>query len=235
MKNERTNQGAILMLLTVAMLGAPGCDDGSGDTGVAGTTEMSEGTSTGGSDETADSATGTTAVPTADSGSDDAPAGDPTCSAYCTIYLDACQDFSEYANEQDCADNCAQWPVGTADDVGGDSLGCRTYHATVASSTDPSLHCPHAGPSGDMTCVDDQAPQCELYCTRYFNNCEGDLNLWADRDECMTECATWYPGQGTDDAGDSVGCRSYYANLASADPDLHCPNAGPGGGEACVL
>ena len=42
--------------------------------------------------------------------------------------------------------------------VAGDSLGCRIYHSTVASSIDPSVHCPHAGPNGDGICADDGAP-----------------------------------------------------------------------------
>ncbi len=234
MKNERSMRGAILILWTAAMLGTPGCvqDDAAEDTGAGGSTAMMDGSSTGG-EESGDEST--TVIPPADTGTDDAPAGDPTCEEYCGVYLDACQNYSEYANQQHCMDNCAQWPVGAASDVGGDSLGCRTYHATVAGSTDPALHCPHAGPAGDMTCVNEQAPTCELYCTRYFNNCDGDLNLWPDRDTCRAECASWYPGSATDDSGHSIGCRAYYANLAAADPDVHCPNAGPGGGEACVL
>ena len=158
-----------------------------------------------------------------------------SCSNYCAIYMDACQDYSEFANPQHCLDHCAQWPVGTVEDVAGDSLGCRTYHVTVASSTDPNLHCPHSGPSGELTCIDPEGPSCDIYCTRYFNNCEGDLNLWADMDACMGQCALWYQGQVDDTEGHTVGCRSYYANLAAADAEQHCPNAGPGGGQACVL
>lgn len=248
MKNERSKQGAIeqgamVVLWTVAMLGVPGCDQGgTGDSGAGGSTGMEmEGSSTGdGQEESGDSTGRPTPIPPADpddgSSSDDGPAaGDPTCEAYCEIYRGACQDFSEYANEQHCMDHCAQWPVGTAADVGGDTLGCRTYHATVAASTDANIHCPHSGPGGDHTCVAEAAPSCELYCTRYFGNCEGALNLWADMDECVAGCEGWYPGTSTDDSGHSIGCRAFYANLAAADPELHCPNAGPGGGAVCVL
>jgi len=191
------------------------------------------------------STTGTPTVP-ADSDSGDPPdetgdsssGGEPielSCEAYCELHEVTCQDFDGYANNQHCLDNCAQWPVGDAADVGGDSLGCRIYHVTVAASTDPELHCPHSGPSGDGVCVAEDAPTCDLYCTRYFNNCEGDLNLWVDMGECLDTCADWYPGEVTDDSGHSIGCRAYYSQLAAADPETHCENAGPGGGTACVL
>lgn len=229
--------GAALALWAAVSLVVPAACDSGGDggDGPAGTTGMDEGTSTGGmADEESGDSTGRpmpVPPPDAGGGTDE----DPTCEAYCAVYTDACQDFSEYANEQHCLDNCAQWPVGTAADAAGDTLGCRTYHATVAASTDAELHCPHAGPSGELVCVAEDAPTCDLYCTRYFGNCEGDLNLWADMDACMSECAAWYPGTATDDHGHTIGCRAFYANLAAGDPELHCPSAGPGGGDVCVL
>lgn len=228
----KSKQGAISILWAVALLGLPGCPGGDdGDTGASGSTGMD------GSSGSSDGSEGSSGEPTTtgvDSSSGEPPV-ELSCAAYCETYTSACQDFSEYANAQHCLDNCAQWPEGAPEDVAGDSLGCRTYHATVAASTDADLHCPHSGPSGDGVCVAEDAPTCDLYCTRYFGNCTDDLNLWTDMTECMDTCATWYPGAATDDSGHSIGCRAYYANLAAGDPDLHCPNAGPGGGEACVL
>ena len=157
------------------------------------------------------------------------------CASYCDIYLDACGDFSEYANPQHCMDHCQQWPIGVSEDVAGDTLGCRTYHVTVASSTDPALHCPHAGPSGDGVCVAEEAPDCTLYCSRYFNNCTGELGVYVDEADCLAQCEPWYPGSSGDTQGDSIGCRAYYAGLAAGDPQTHCPSAGPGGGDQCVL
>jgi hypothetical protein len=157
------------------------------------------------------------------------------CAAYCDLYLVACVDHDAYANEQDCMDNCAQWPIGDATDTAHDSVGCRTYHATVASSTDPELHCPHASPSGAGTCIAEEAPTCDEYCTRYFANCMDNLNVFADVAECMTVCADWYPGTFKDTDGHTVGCHSYHANAAMGDAELHCPHAAPGGGGICVL
>lgn len=251
MKNKH---GAMLILWATAVLGVPGCDQGDDpDPGAGGsTTDMEMEASTGEPPmgdstgrptpmpplpppPTGDESTGDGMDTDDGTDTDEPPPVDLSCSEYCGIYMDACPDFSEYANEQHCMDHCAQWPLGIAGETAGDSLGCRTYHVTVASSTDPELHCPHAGPSGMHICVDEGAPDCDLYCTRYFNNCEGELNLWEDMNECMSTCGQWYPGQATDTSGHSIGCRAYYANLAAGDAQMHCGNAGPGGGQMCVL
>ncbi len=158
------------------------------------------------------------------------------CATYCGIYLEACVDFTEYANEQECMDQCGQWPVGAVEDTENDSLGCRIYHATVAGSAAADLHCPHAGPSGAATCVDAGAPNCADYCDTYFDNCTGDINVYADLEDCMTQCAPWYPGTMGDTAGNTIGCRTYHAGApAVGDPQLHCPHAAPGGGGVCVF
>ncbi|MEM9458830.1 MAG: hypothetical protein AAGF11_31925 [Myxococcota bacterium] len=248
-----SKQGAVMIGWVMAMLGVWGCDSvDQPEAGAEGsTTSMPMEGSTG--DDAGDQTTGRptpvppqppgeTGEPDTDDGTDtdgsgtgEPPLAELSCSKYCGIYMGACQDFSEYANEQHCLEHCAQWPLGGPEDIDGDSLGCRTYHVTVASSTDPQLHCPHSGPSGMHVCIDEGAPDCDLYCTRYFNNCEGDLNLWPDMDACTSTCRQWYPGQATDAGGHSIGCRAYYANLAAGDPQQHCGNAGPGGGQMCVL
>ncbi|MCX4244509.1 hypothetical protein [Paraliomyxa miuraensis] len=232
----KSMRGAISILWAVAWLGVPGCEGGGDeDTGASGSTGMEMDGSTGSSNGSEGSTTTNDPTTTGVDSSSGGPPIELSCESYCEIYSTACPDFSEYANDQHCLDHCGQWPEGAPEDVDGDSLGCRTYHATVAGSTDPDFHCPHAGPSGAAVCVAEDAPTCDLYCTRYFGNCTDDLNLWVDMDECLTECATWYPGTTTDDSGNTIGCRAYYANLAAGDPDTHCPNAGPGGGEACVF
>ena len=36
-----------------------------------------------------------------------------------------------------------------------------------------------------------------------------------------------------DTSGNTIGCRLYHAGAAAADPVLHCPHAGPTGGDVC--
>jgi hypothetical protein len=183
----------------------------------------------------------TTDAPTTDATTTDATTTDGTtggadlsCESYCGIYATACDDVSEYDNDAACMAQCSQWPVGELNATAGDSLGCRLYHVTVASTTDPLVHCPHAGPSGAAVCVDGAAPTCADYCAKYFENCKDDLNLYNDEADCATQCAGWYPGVKDDVGGDSVGCRLYHAGAALADAPLHCPHAGPGGADVCV-
>lgn len=223
------------------LLGACGDDADNADDPEHGSTsamttgdDSTSGMETSGTTTTNGTSTSTTGVDTTDE-SGSTGGAEITCEAYCGLYAEACVDFSEYANEQHCLEHCAQWPVGAADDTGHDSLGCRIYHATVAKSTDPDFHCPHSGPSGDGVCVRDEAPDCDLYCTRYFNACTDDLNAYADTDDCMMQCSTWYPGSLDDVVGHTVGCRAYHAQAALGGPDEHCPHAGPGGGGVCVL
>ena len=132
---------------------------------------------------------------------------------------------------------CNQWPVGEADATGGDSLGCRLYHVTVAKGGDALIHCPHAGPSGgDGVCVAEDAPTCTDYCDTYMMNCTDKNNVYeGNLDACMTACALWYPGTNADTSGDTIGCRTYHAGApAIGDPVKHCPHAGPSGADVCV-
>ena len=180
---------------------------------------------------------GTTDATTDGSSSTGDVTGDPvdlTCENYCSLYATACKDFSEYANDEECLAQCAQWPVGQPNETAGDSLGCRTYHVEVAGMADAKLHCPHAGPTGDGVCVSADAPTCDDYCTTYFANCKAKLNLYTDMADCTDQCSEWYPGIKDATAGDSVGCREYHAGVAIGDPDTHCPHAGPGGADVCV-
>lgn len=155
------------------------------------------------------------------------------CESYCELYEAGCEDFSEYANTAECLSQCAQWPVGEPNQTASDSLGCRTYHVTVAGTIDPVVHCPHAGPSGAGVCVDPNGPQCHSYCDTYFSACVGTLNSYASEDDCMAQCAAWYPGVHHDTTGDSVGCRTFHATAALEDAPVHCPHAGPSGGNVC--
>ncbi|MBC8069760.1 MAG: hypothetical protein IAG13_15590 [Deltaproteobacteria bacterium] len=221
-------------------------DDSSGSIGDSSSGDSSSGMTTMTTAPTTAETLSTTDTTATDDGSSTDPSatgdssgdtGEPelSCASYCDTYATSCVDHTEYANEQDCLDNCAQWSIGTAADTANDTLGCRIYHATVAGSTDPDVHCPHAGPSGSGMCIAAEAPTCDVYCMRYFENCEGGLIAFDDEAQCMSDCSTWYAGTFKDTEGHTIGCHSYHANAALGDPATHCPHAGPGGGGICVL
>ena len=186
---------------------------------------------------TSDTTTTTTTAGESDSTTTTTTGGlEQSCDAYCDLYLSACADFTEYDNKEACVAQCDQWPLGEADALDGDSLGCRIYHATVADSTDPNVHCPHAGPSGDGVCVDEGAPDCGSYCDIYFQNCTDKNDVYeGDAAACMSACVDWYAGSADDVDGDTIGCRTYHAGAALGDAELHCPHASPSGGGVCVV
>jgi hypothetical protein len=243
----KTNLLLLCALLIPACAGGDGDDTNAEDTTGGSINEPSTGTDPT-TTMTTDMTTTMTTAPTtaetltttdsADSGTDDTSTGEPadlSCESYCGTYMTACADFAEYANDDDCLSNCMQWPVGLLEDTEGDSLGCRLYHAGVAGQTEPDMHCPHAGPSGDGICVAAAAPDCATYCTDFAANCVDDLYTYDDNDDCLAQCGTWYAGTSKDTAGHTVGCHTYHANAAMEDPGLHCPHAAAGGGGICVL
>jgi hypothetical protein len=65
------------------------------------------------------------------------------CDGFCSLVVAECP--MQYSSASNCATTCAglaAMPAYTANVTGGDSLSCRIYHATAAS-TDPATHCPH--------------------------------------------------------------------------------------------
>ena len=306
-----------------------GTADGSGDTSTVNDTASDAATDAGsgadtatGQDTAADTATANDTAQT-DAGSTDAVAPvdagpvAPTCEQYCTAIMANCTGaMSQYKDEATCLSTCkdiAKFPVGTADDKGGNTVGCRTYHAGAAKG-DAKLHCPHAGPTGgnvcgnwcenychlsktncsgdlslykdDLACMDacktadatglpgastgttlqcsiyhltaagsnaklhcphgsipgkagdpcGPVPSCDAYCTDITANCSGDMKQYADKAACMAYCSTTGKlplGSVEDKAGNTVGCRTYHAGAAKSDAKLHCPHAGPTGGNVC--
>ena len=165
------------------------------------------------------------------------PPPEPTCEAYCAAVTANCAgEDAQYDSEQACLDYCqtfAALPLGGADDTSGNTVGCRTYHATVVA-TDGTQHCVHAGPSGGGICGD----WCENYCHLAQANCVGDDALYADLGACEAACAA-FPVDAETGAtgGDSVQCRIYHLGVAGdpggAGPGTHCPHGGEDGGGVC--
>lgn len=96
-----------------------------------------------------------------DAGNDAAVVGNdsgvaPTCAGYCAFITATCTGGdAQYTDETDCMTQCtaAGWDVGTDADTSGNTLGCRIYHAIVASGAGmAATHCPHAGLLGGGVC-----------------------------------------------------------------------------------
>ncbi len=80
------------------------------------------------------------------------------------------------------------------------------------------------------------APTCSAYCDKITTTCTGANVQYPDKAACNTACTTGYklkPGSATDTSGNTIGCRTYHAGAAATDAVLHCPHAGPSGGNAC--
>ncbi len=84
------------------------------------------------------------------------PGGDGACGmnceGFCAVALGSCagQAAPPYASMGACMTACAGFattPSYSAATTSGNSLACRLYHATAASTT-PALHCPHTAPTG---------------------------------------------------------------------------------------
>jgi hypothetical protein len=64
----------------------------------------------------------------------------------------------------------------------------------------------------------------------------GGNQQYASTVECNAYCSMasgWPAGTTGTTTGNSIGCRLYHAGAAAADPVVHCPHAGPTGGNVC--
>ncbi len=146
------------------------------------------------------------------------------CDSYCTAIANTCTgDATQYPDRDTCLATCALIPLGTAEDTGGNTVGCRLYH--VGQAADLGLeHCDHAGPAGAHEC----GSTCESYCNFVTASCTGGDAQYASADECMTACAA-FPGaeySASVTSGDKIACRLHYATLAAAGDTASCANAG---------
>jgi hypothetical protein len=156
-----------------------------------------------------------------------------SCEAYCTTIMAGCTaDNAQYPSQDSCVASCAGFPEGTAADMGGNTLGCRTYHAGVAddSAANATAHCHHAGPSGgDGTC----GMNCEGFCSVAMAVCTGANAQWNTADECNTDCTAFmFDPTNTfdvtnDTSGNTYNCRLYHLTNAARDAasaTTHCPH-----------
>lgn len=163
--------------------------------------------------------------------------GGGICGGYCEVYCDyaeaSCTDGNAlYPDRPACLSACAAFPQdGSPAATDGDSVQCRSYHASFPALADAATHCVHAGTNGGGVC----GSSCDAYCDQTMANCDGADALYADRDACMTACAV-LPDTGAPGAtsGNSVQCRTYHASFpAAADSTTHCGHVSLSGGGVC--
>lgn len=228
-----------------------GTDAQAGDTATTDTTttdtagtDATAGDTTGATDATADDTTvadtTTTDTTVADTTTTDTTAPDvaadvpppaPTCEAYCDLVMKSCTgDLAQYKDAAECVNYCknlGKIPVGTADDKAGNTIGCRTYHATVAgqSAENAKTHCVHTGRSGGNVC----GTWCENFCHLHKVNCTGGNSVFASDADCGAACAKAKTDGQTDAVkGDQIQCRIYHLGVAGTDATFaatHCPHA----------
>jgi hypothetical protein len=150
------------------------------------------------------------------------PAAMLTCDSYCSRIMQNCTgNNQQYTSMADCTASCAKYPMGTLADMGGNTLGCRLYHAGAAM-TGPDVHCIHAGPAGAGVC----GANCESFCTLVLGSCTGaNTQYGGNMNTCMTACGTYAtmpPYNSMQTTGNSFACRLYHATVAASLPMPHC-------------
>jgi len=167
-----------------------------------------------------------------------AEGGDPSCDTLCAAVTASCTGGNkQYADEAACLAFCndvAGWPIGTAEDINVNTVGCRLVAAEIAGSGDAAVQCPIAGPSGGDGC----GTYCDNYCDLTAATCTGDNALYASRDDCMAACDLFsQDGEPGESSGDTVQCRIYHAGIAGSGetpaPATHCPHASFHGAGVC--
>ena len=144
-----------------------------------------------------------------------------SCDAYCAAITENCTaDNAQFESVENCVASCKTYPVGTAADQSGNTLGCRSYHADAAKSA-PAMHCTHAGPGGDGVC----GANCDGFCQIAMAYCTGANEVYKDDAECQADCKA----HGTDvkfdvskDSGNQVACLLAHVQAASTVPSDHC-------------
>ena len=154
----------------------------------------------------------------------------PDCAMYCAGVTTVCVgDLAQFSNIAACKSWCdaAKLTAGTVDDKSGNTLGCRIYHASVASTTPDAAkaHCEHTGPSGGNVC----GAFCDNFCEATQKACVGGDKVYADATECKTACAkAATTGKSTDTSGETLQCLFYHVGVAATTVDaakVHCPHA----------
>jgi len=150
---------------------------------------------------------------------------DLTCDAYCSSIAAACtadQDHLQYGSTAACLALCATFPVGTLEDDGPNSLGCRIRQVGLIGAEGI---CAAAGPGGDGYC----GTNCASFCHSAVQICPTDF---ATEAACVSACAdipdcplyAVDPNATTLPNDNSLQCRLFHLTSAALDPVKHCPH-----------
>lgn len=170
------------------------------------------------------------------------------CTNYCTTIGTACTGTNAQFGGSSAADaaahcmgTCASFPSSATQT--GDTLGCHLYHAmNAAMPNGAAVHCPHAGPAGDVIGTGSTAggvcgDACTNFCTLVQFTCTGANAAYASVADCLTACATFsttarytidttnFPS--TNPTGNTLACRLYHATnaaVSAAAAPTHCPH-----------
>jgi len=166
------------------------------------------------------------------------------CNNYCNTFFSHCNStitgISWYSSVAECNQVCQAFPQGNLTDTGGNTLGCRLYHAGAPAVANSTLHCPHASPSGGLVCGD----YCDAYCSIGLFHCSAasgwplmESGLFNDQTDCHSVCSTAYAVGDINDisSANTLGCRLYHAQASIFTGDLtHCSHASASGNGVCT-
>jgi hypothetical protein len=152
-------------------------------------------------------------------------AGPPfSCDAYCDAISAACTGpNAQYSTRQRCLNACAAFPMGTAGDTSGNTLGCRLSHAQRAGA-DAGAECEAAGPGGGGVC----GSNCDGFCQLVLKYCTGMNTVYPDSSSCESVCMSFgtsavYSVTDTSiQTRTQVACLLYHAQEATTVPMDHC-------------
>lgn len=161
------------------------------------------------------------------------------CASYCSEVQAHCMDANlQYQDMDHCLGTCMSIAdKGAINDMSGNTLGCRIYHAGSPAIMAPGTHCPYAGPVGDLLnanpaggCSGENV--CASFCALEIKACgsldtplSGDprdatnnhLFQFQNMNDCMAACAAYDKTHvySTAATGDSLACRLLQATTAA--------------------
>jgi hypothetical protein len=186
-----------------------------------------------------------------------------TMSIVCADYPEDSVNYpdAEGKNAEECEAKCSvipdqeKLPQGADDstfdinaDHEGDTIQCRLVHLTLATQSKAfaSDHCAHAyispQPMSGRTpwcgapLETDGVPTCEDYCAVNLAACKDEHKVYDNPAQCRAACRAFEPGNLSENSQEpTLACRKYHSYNAAvyADPEKHCPHAGPGGADVC--